>query len=284
MTTSSDTNIKREYHVDNIIYDPLTDEYIDAETGEVIEKEMLPRAYWKKIKGEKREPLIHTEKIHRLVHDYGLHTYIDDRKIKNKKMRRLKKWNDRLRVVGHEKEVKYIKELLNMAGKLELPYYVKDDAVTTLKKIMKKRNAPYYRPDYMAVILIASARKYNIPLTLKEVEEKLGIKITRLSSKLRRLRLKLKPINHREIIMRVFEREGKSDLIAQAMMIDGLTQEYDSKYPQTYAIGLLVLLSRFFNDDKPLKYYSQKYNVTEVSIRDTYKRIISKNSIEVYME
>ncbi len=122
-----------------IIFDPERGEYVDTETGEVIEDRIVDlgpewRVYDQTELQRTGSPLTLT------VHDQGLSTTIGYEKVKDRiKLMKMQKLQRSVRVSNRDRKlVTFLTTLNSEASKLGLPDHVKETAALLLRKVVEK--------------------------------------------------------------------------------------------------------------------------------------------------
>jgi len=179
-----------------IIVDRRNGIIVDTDTGEVLEDRIIDDgADWRAFSAEEFNRKAHAYPIDPSIHDYGLHTFIEldpPSKFRDAVRRhtaiRLLRSNNRVRVEPKSRKVVGLLQMLHSyADLIGLPKDVVDDAAIILRRALKvmapnlhfnKRN----RDEYIIALLIISAKRMNIPISISEVVKKLqerGIAVSR---------------------------------------------------------------------------------------------------------
>jgi transcription initiation factor TFIIB len=273
-----------------IIFDAERGEYIDTETGEVIEEKVVDlgpdwRAYTAKDRN-KRERV--GSPITPKVHDWGFHTTIGfgraKYRIKTLKMQRIQ---NKIRVSPKDKKLATLLLILNdESAKLELPEHVKETASLIVRKIVENGQTRRIDP-YILVItsLYYSCQVNNVPRYLQEFKVRYAISSSELWKALRRVQnvakniQGLKPaIKPTEYIPKIVEKLGlpqsvatKAAEIINKMYEKGLT---GGKSHISLSAAAVYLASILMDVKKTQKEIAIALNITEMTIRNRYKEII----------
>jgi len=275
-----------------IIYDAQRGEYIDTETGEVIEERVVDLGpEWRVLNNDdisQRERV--GDPLTLKVHDNGLTTKIGitqfrkaEDKIKLIKMRRLQK---SIRVSYKDKKlVTYLSMLNREASKLGLPEYVKETAGIILRKLVRDSSHNRIKPDVLiVVVLYYSCQVNNIPIHLQELRAKFDIStrefwkaMRRVNEAIQDLRPKIMtPTKYIPVILDKLKLPTtvgtKAAEIVDFMHKKGLTS---GKSHISFSAAAVYLVSKLTDMDKTLKEISGTLNISELSIRKRLKEILS---------
>ncbi len=140
-----------------IIFDPVRGEFIDQETGEVVADYIMStgpewRAYSQE---EYMERARVGPEITRKVHDYGVTTFVGGHGKLSILQKRLRRSGDNLT----RKEIDALAKLNELAGKIDLPEVVVEDAGMLIKKLVSKG---YIKKRNLELILGALIYKVSI--------------------------------------------------------------------------------------------------------------------------
>ncbi|BFI74149.1 transcription initiation factor TFIIB [Sulfurisphaera ohwakuensis] len=229
------------------------------------------------------------------VHDFGITTTIGYSRSSNKtKIEKLRAIQNKLRVSPKDRKlVTYLSVLNNEAAKLNLPEYVKETASLLIRKIIDEGKAK--RIDIytlIAAVLYYSCQVNKIPKSLQEIKNNYGISSSELWKALERVQkvakssLEFKPnIKPTEFIPKIVEKlnlppyiSTKASELVDLMHKNGLTS---GKGYTALAAASVYLVSTLMDAKKTQKDIANALNITEVTIRNRYKEIISNFEIEV---
>jgi len=236
------------------------------------------------------------------IHDRGLSTIIgwSDRDVYGRKLKpeqkaqvfRLRKWHRRSQVSGStQRNLAYaLSELTKVAYKLNLPRNVLETASMLYRRIVRKRLIRGRTIQGVAAASIYMAcRQCNIIRTLEEVA-----KAANISKKeggrnyrflLRRLQNKVPPVDpHNHISKFINHLSLSGDTETLAIQIIDLAQELrltSGRGPAGIAAAATYIASRLTGEQRPQGDIARTANVTEVTIRNRYKELIKKFSINV---
>ncbi|BFH74328.1 transcription initiation factor IIB family protein [Sulfurisphaera javensis] len=229
------------------------------------------------------------------VHDYGLTTKIGYSKVNNRaKIEKLRAIQNKLRVSPKDRKlVTYLSVLNNEAAKLNLPEYVKETASLLIRKIIEEGKAK--RIDMytlIAAVLYYSCQVNKIPKSLQEIKANYGISSSELWKALERVQkvakssLEFRPnIRPTEYIPKIVEKLSLPPFVStKASELVDLMHRYGLTSGKGYtalAAASVYLMSTLMDVKKTQKDIANALNITEVTIRNRYKEIISNFEIEV---
>ena len=285
---------------DSITYDPSRGSYICTNCGFVLEDYIIDQGpEWRAYTEEDRLERERTgSPMTAKVHDWGLTTKIGYSKVRDKdkmnKMQRLRIIQNKLRVsVKDRKLVTYLSVLNDEAAKLNLPDYVKETASLLIRRIIeegKEKRIDMY--VLIAAILYYSCQVNKIPKSLQEIKNIYGISSSELWKALDRVQevaktsLEFKPnIKPTEYIPKIVEKlnlppyvSTKASELLNIMHKHGLTS---GKGYTALAAASVYLISTLMDVKKTQKDIANVLNITEVTIRNRYKEIVTNFDIEV---
>lgn len=282
---------------ENVRLDPERGTYICTNCGYVIEDFVIDqgpewRAYTEEDRMEKERT---GSPITAKVHDFGLTTKIGYSKSGNRtKIEKLRAIQNKLRVSPKDRKlVTYLSVLNNEAAKLNLPEYAKETASLLIRKIIEEGKAKRIEMyTLIAAVLYYSCQVNKIPKSLQEIKNNYGISASELWKALERVQkvaktsLEFKPnIKPTEYIPKIVERlnlppyvSTKASELVDLMHKHGLTS---GKGYTALAAASVYLVSTLMDVKKTQKDIANSLNITEVTIRNRYKEIISNFEIEV---
>ncbi|MBP1358222.1 MAG: transcription initiation factor IIB family protein [Sulfolobus sp.] len=282
---------------DSITFDHSRGAYICTNCGFVLEDYVIDEGpEWRAYTEEDRLERERTgSPMTAKVHDWGLTTRIGYSRSKDKtKIQRLRIIQNKLRVSNKDRKlVTYLSVLNNEAAKLNLPEYVKETASLLVRRIIEEGKAK--RIDMytlIAAVLYYSCQVNKIPKSLQEIKSSYGVSASELWKALDRVQkvaktsLEFKPnIKPTEFIPKIVEKlnlppyiSTKASELLDIMHKHGLTS---GKGYTALAAASVYLMSTLMDVKKTQKDIANSLNITEVTIRNRYKEIISNFDIEV---
>jgi transcription initiation factor TFIIB len=205
------------------------------------------------------------------------------------KLQRLKRWQKRLSTVM-EKNLKIaLGELRRLASYLNLPPSIEEEAgkiytEAVQKNLVRGRSIE----SVVAGVVYAACRRQNIPRTLDEISEASGIDKKEIGRSYRyitrELKIKILPSNPVDYISRFASVLGYSpktqsrgvEILSKALSLD-LTS---GRGPIGIAAAALYIAGLLEGERRTQRDISEVSGVTEVTIRNRYKEIISKLNLE----
>lgn len=205
------------------------------------------------------------------------------------KLQRLKRWQKRLSTVM-EKNLKIaLGELRRLSSFLNLPTSIEEEAgkiytEAVQKNLVRGRSIE----SVVAGVVYAACRRQNIPRTLDEIAEASGIDKKEIGRSYRyitrELRIKILPSNPVDYISRFAsvlgygpETQSKAiEILSQALSLE-LTS---GRGPIGIAAAALYIAGLLEGERRTQRDISEVSGVTEVTIRNRYKEIISKLNLE----
>ena len=205
------------------------------------------------------------------------------------KLQRLKRWQKRLSTVM-EKNLKIaLGELRRLSSYLNLPTSIEEEAgkiytEAVQKNLVRGRSIE----SVVAGVVYAACRRQNIPRTLDEIAEASGIDKKEIGRSYRyvtrELKIKILPSNPVDYISRFAsvlgygpETQSKAiEILSQALSLE-LTS---GRGPIGIAAASLYIAGLLDGERRTQRDISEVSGVTEVTIRNRYKEIISKLNLE----
>ncbi|MCH8519662.1 MAG: hypothetical protein LAT82_02810 [Nanoarchaeota archaeon] len=205
------------------------------------------------------------------------------------KLQRLKRWQKRLSTVM-EKNLKIaLGELRRLASYLNLPTAIEEESgkiytEAVQKNLVRGRSIE----SVVAGVVYAACRRQNIPRTLDEISEASGIDKKEIGRSYRyitrELKIKILPSNPVDYISRFasvlnYGPETQSrgvDILSKALTLD-LTS---GRGPIGIAAAALYIAGLLEGERRTQRDISEVSGVTEVTIRNRYKEIITKLGLE----
>ncbi len=205
------------------------------------------------------------------------------------KLQRLKKWQKRLSTVM-EKNLKIaLGELRRLASYLNLPHSIEEEAAKIYTEAVQ-RNLVRGRSieAVVAGVIYAACRRHNIPRTLDEISDASGIDKKEIGRSYRyitrELKIKILPSNPVDYISRFasvlnYSPQTQSrgiEILSKALNLD-LTS---GRGPIGIAAAALYIAGLLEGERRTQREISEVSGVTEVTIRNRYKEIISLLGLE----
>ena len=282
---------------DSITFDHERGFHVCTRCGFVIEDMIIDQGpEWRAYTTEDRMERERTgSPITAKVHDYGITTKIGYPRVKDKaRIHRLIVMHNKLRVPAKERKlVTYLSVLNSEASKLNLPDYVKETAALLTRRIIEEGKAK--RIDMytlIAGILYYSCQVNKIPKSLQEIKSLYNVSSSDLWKALERIQSVAKSvqgfkptIKPTEYIPKIIEKlnlppyvSTKASELVDLMHKNGLTS---GKGYTALAAASVYLISTLMDVKRTQKEVAEALNITEVTIRNRYKEIISNFDIEV---
>ena len=194
---------------------------------------------------------------------------------------------------GYEERVlkNAIKEFNRLTSKLNIPNFIKDEALSIFKKIRKIKKRLPIKATIVAS-LYAACKIYGIPRTLDEIA-----KYTKAGRKdvARCYRLLLKEVN---IKIPIADPIDFTVRIGSVLNLSGITQHRAAeiireakkrgitagKDPAGLAAAAIYIASLLENERRTQKEIAQAAQVTEVTVRNRYKELMRELKIEIPLQ
>lgn len=205
------------------------------------------------------------------------------------KLQRLKRWQKRLSTVM-EKNLKIaLGELRRLSSYLNLPTSIEEESgkiytEAVQKNLVRGRSIE----SVVAGVVYAACRRQNIPRTLDEIAEASGIDKKEIGRSYRyitrELRIKILPSNPVDYISRfatVLNYSPETQTRGVEILSQALSLELTSgRGPIGIAAAALYIAGLLEGERRTQRDISEVSGVTEVTIRNRYKEIISKLKLE----
>ena len=222
-----------------------------------------------------------------LLPDMGLSTVIDRKKISNPDLKRAAKWNTRITWQKRNLLIAST-ELKRIGTNLNLPNYVREDAMRLYKEAFKRKLLRGRSINAMvAACLYLACRRKEIPRTLQEItnEASANDKDVRRSytTLIREFNLKSPSTDPVSLIPRYINELGLDSEIEQLTI--KILKVYSSKYsvsgkdPKGLCAGAIYLACRIRNKDATQQQIVESIGITEVTLRSRYKEL--KNKLKI---
>ncbi|MFW9900885.1 MAG: transcription initiation factor IIB family protein [Candidatus Thorarchaeota archaeon] len=222
-----------------------------------------------------------------LLPDMGLSTVIDRKKISNPDLKRAAKWNTRITWQKRNLLIAST-ELKRIGTNLNLPNYVREDAMRLYKEAFKRKLLRGRSINAMvAACLYLACRRKEIPRTLQEItnEASANDKDVRRSytTLIKEFNLKSPSTDPVSLIPRYINELGLDSEIEQLTI--KILKVYSSKYsvsgkdPKGLCAGAIYLACRIRNKDTTQQQIVESIGITEVTLRSRYKELKTKLNI-----
>ena len=283
----------------HIIQDDCHGELVCADCGLVLLEKIIDRSKdWRAFDSETERKLAHAgSRMNPLIHDKGLSTEIGGYRDYNGNaisrqnrlaILRMRKWQYRTRAnnTAERNLMMALKQLSNIASRLDLPGNVRDDAAVLYRRAVDKnlirgRNTE----SLVAASLYASCRKAWVPRTLQEIANQTTLPKTNAKRKvaksyrflLRVMNLQAAPPSPFDYIPR-YSNELKLDAQVRDKTIEilKLAQECGisvGKSPLSMVAGAIYLAGKVCGKRKRQHDIVKVIGITEVSIRNRYREM-----------
>ena len=222
-----------------------------------------------------------------LLPDMGLSTVIDKSKIKNPDLKRAAKWNTRITWQKRNLLIAST-ELKRISTNLNLPNYVKEDAMRLYIEAFKKKLLRGRSINAMvAACLYLACRRKKIPRTLQEItnDASANAKDVRRSYSILVRELNVSPpsTNPISLIPRYITELGLDSETER--LASKILNAYKAKFsisgkdPKGLCAGALYLASKIKNKEVTQQKIVEVVGVTEVTLRSRYKELKKKLKI-----
>jgi len=289
-----------EPQVLNYVRDPITGELVDPTTGVVVED----HPFYEHVAGRYAERLYEADDYERRahygkvspesLHDAGLATYIDKRTALGRKLSKLQRMTRRRS--SNTIELETLREIHRMAALLGLPNDVRSTACLIARKLLKSMSVGRGRHRYVAVAsIIAAVKHHGIAMTSKEIERALGFDspeehrkvwetLSRIySSNLARNRSSDPTMFLSKVVARL-NLSPDVDALARRILERLRAKGYGmGRDPLGLAGGAVYVASILLNQRQPQRKLANAIGLAEPTIRNAYKLIVEKLTIEVSM-
>jgi len=224
-----------------------------------------------------------------LLPDMGLSTVIDRAKINNPDLKRAAKWNTRITWQKRNLLIAST-ELKRISTNLNLPIYIREDAMRLYREAFKKKLLRGRSINAMvAACLYLACRRKKLPRTLQEItnEASANAKDVRRSYSIliREFNLKSPSTNPVSLIPRYINELGldseTEQLTTKILKIYSLKFSISGKDPKGLCAGAIYLASKIKNKDLTQQQIVESIGVTEVTLRSRYKELKNKLKITI---
>jgi transcription initiation factor TFIIB len=271
-----------------IIFDAERGEYIDTETGEVVEDRVVDQGpEWRVYNHKDRLERERTGSPLTLkIHDEGLSTRIGYGKVKDRiklmKMKRLQNWI-RISSNKEKKLVTYLSMLNREASKLGLPEHVKETAAFILRKLIENGLTRRIAPKALiAIVLYHSCQVNNVPISLKEFKAKFNVSTSEFWKATRRIKTiipEFRPtIIPTKYIPKIIDKLNLPPIVGTkaAELIDYMYKNglASGKNYLSLSAAAVYVVSILMDNRKSQKEVAKALNIAEATIRYRYKEIV----------
>lgn len=275
-----------------VIYDEFRGEFICLETGEVIEDRIVDLGKeWRSFtqaSNRERGEIPNTLK----VHDMGLHTEIDSTSWIG---RRLSELNNMSRIISSSERklsraLKLSNEVINKLATPGAPR-LKEEVGLILRRLVKSGILGRRKLGaFIAAATICAAENLNIPINSRDVVNYCGTTMSDVWDALMKIRrdlgiVKSRSYDPRTLVLNYSQKAELPSYVATlAIRIIEAGRKSGallSKGPQGVAVASLYVASILMNFRKTQSAISKNTEVSEITIRNRYKDIVSGVLIEV---
>ena len=224
-----------------------------------------------------------------LLPDMGLTTVIDKYKISNPDLKRAAKWNTRITWQKRNLLIAST-ELKRISTNLNLPNYVKEDAMRLYIEAFKKKLLRGRSINAMvAACLYLGCRRKEIPRTLQEITNEASAKAKDVrrsySTLVREMNLNPPSTDPVSLIPRYISELGLDSEIEQ--LTTKILNSYSSNFsisgkdPKGLCAGAIYLACRIKNKELTQQRIVESVGVTEVTLRSRFKELKKKLKITI---
>jgi len=224
-----------------------------------------------------------------LLPDIGLSTVMDRNKINNPDLKRAAKWNTRITWQKRNLLIAST-ELKRISTNLNLPIYVREDAMRLYREAFKKKLLRGRSINAMvAACLYLACRRKQLPRTLQEItnEASANAKDVRrsYSTLIREFNLKSPSTDPVSLIPRYINDLELDSEIEQ--LTTKILNSYKARFsisgkdPKGLCAGAIYLASKIKNKDTTQQKIVKTVGITEVTLRSRYKELKNKLKITV---
>ncbi|MBD3202709.1 hypothetical protein GF327_00310 [Candidatus Woesearchaeota archaeon] len=277
----------------NLLWNEDKGEVLCRKCGLVLDDKLLDFGQeWREFEAEDADkyrrsgaPLTYTQE------DRGLGTTVGRKsdlykfkKGKQNKFYRLRLWQRRVSTAIEANLRLAISEIKRISSVLNLPKYVEEEIARIYTQAVQRELVRGHSTEaVVAGVVYAVLRMYDVPKTMNEVSDVTGISKKRLSKNFkyvsRKLNIKTLPIDPVNYVSR-FSSELKLDAETQTKAIDIIKsarkeQLLSGRSPKGIAAGALYIASKINNQKMTQAEIAKVTDVTEVTVRNTYKKFVS---------
>ncbi|MFX1357732.1 MAG: transcription initiation factor IIB family protein [Promethearchaeota archaeon] len=224
-----------------------------------------------------------------LLPDIGLTTTIDRKSINNPDLKRAAKWNTRI-TWGKRNLLIATTELKRIGSALNLPNYVKEEAMRLYREVFKRKLLRGRSINSMiAACIYFAIRKFKLSRTFQEVldESAENDKDVRRCYRvlIRELNLKAPNTNPSSLIPRYIAELDLDPDIEQltTKIVNTFKSNFatSGKDPKGIVAGAIYIACKLKNIELTQKKIADLVGITEVTLRSRYKEIATKLKIEI---
>jgi transcription initiation factor TFIIB len=274
-----------------IIFDPERGEYVDTETGEVIEDRVIDLGpEWRVYdNGDRTERERVGSPLTLRVHDQGLTTTIGGYgKVKDRtKLMKMQRLQRSIRVTNRNRKLVTLLTALNAeASKMSLPEHVRETAALLLRKVVEKKLERRVDPLVLVVaVLYYSCQVNNIPLYLQEFKQKFNISASEIWKVMRRINEAVPDFRHTvskptKYIPKIVDKlrlppiiNARASELIDCMYRNGLT---GGRSYLSLSAAAVYIVSVLLDNRRTQKEIGEVLGISDVTIRNSYKQIVEK--------
>ncbi len=287
----------------DLIYDPERGELVCAHCGLVLSEHIVDQGpEWRAFTAEDKINRSRVGgRITNKVHDHGLTTVIDvsdARKLSGRmraRMIRIARMQRKLRVKPSDRKlVGILADVNNYTARLGLPDDVRETACSIMKRVVKVANIKGRMVyGYMAAAIYIACKLHRIPKTLNEIACMLGVSRREAWYAFRKIRSTVlsstkmpvaKPVDYVPRIASELKLpasvQTKAAEILRYLMKLGVAE---GKGPIGLAAAAVYVASVVLDAKRTQKEVAEKAGITEVTVRNRYKDIVDRVTIEVLL-
>ncbi|MCI4407548.1 MAG: hypothetical protein JHC26_00515 [Thermofilum sp.] len=272
-----------------IIFDAQRGEYIDTETGEVIEERVADLGpEWRAFEYKERLERERTgSPLSLKVHDHGLSTRIGAGSSRDRiKLIRMRRLHEEARILSSERSkrlVTYLAILNREATKIAVPEHVKQSAALIIRKLAKKKSHRKSDPYTIVIASLYYACKINnVPVSFQEFVTKFSISASDFWNAIKQIKEAVPELRPRvlptKFIPKILDElklpstiGPKVAEIVNFMYNKGLAS---GKSLLTVTAGATYIVSILSDNKKMQKEIAEKLGITEATIRNRYREIV----------
>ncbi len=224
-----------------------------------------------------------------LLPDIGLSTVMDRNKINNPDLKRAAKWNTRITWQKRNLLIAST-ELKRISTNLNLPIYIREDAMRLYREAFKKKLLRGRSINAMvAACLYLACRRKQLPRTLQEItnEAQANAKDVRRSytTLIREFNLKSPSTDPVSLIPRYINDLELDSEIEQLTI--KILNSYKARFsisgkdPKGLCAGAIYLASKIKNKETTQQQIVESVGITEVTLRSRYKELKNKLNIKL---
>ncbi|MBD3204169.1 hypothetical protein GF327_07775 [Candidatus Woesearchaeota archaeon] len=200
------------------------------------------------------------------------------------KFYRLRLWQRRVSTAIEANLRLAISEIKRISSVLDLPHHIEEEIARIYTQAVQRELVRGHSTEaVVAGVVYAVLRMYDVPKTMNEVSEVTGISKKRLSKNFkyvsRRLNIKTMPVDPINFVHR-FSSELKLEPETQTKAVEIIEKArkaeiLSGRSPKGIAAGALYIASKLNNEKKTQAEIAKVTDVTEVTVRNTYKKFMN---------